>query len=383
MTRRSLKVVSAGRGHFHLTEKKRFALSVTAGFLALLLGLGVFAAVFIHEKLDRVDNEGISTTGEPLELDGKDYDETAFTTMSGDIMASSFENGVKEWATNGGEVLSSKNVFNVLLVGYDNRDGENEGNTDVMMLLSCNLKTKSITLASFLRDTWVYYETADGKTGYDKLNALYAKGGVDCLLFGIENHYKISADRYVAVNFASFQALIDEMGGIEVAVQKYEANYYNMYYKEQIPYGDSVHLDGAQTLGFCRIRKCDTDGDVSRTRRQQLVVQAIIKKFSALSPANMNDCLNVFLPYVKTNLSDSEILSVGTKAAVGRWYDYPVVRLDIPDENARLGYSGKEWFWVTDFPLAAGSLQTALYGRTNIELSEDRVTLIDIFQRTR
>ncbi len=364
-----------------LSKKKKAALGIVAAFLALVLGTGVFVSLYIRKQLSMLDNDNNQTTGEQLDFDGAVSDETVFQPINGDIDATGFEEGIRRWATNGGEKMSSKNVLNVLVMGYDSRSGENDGNTDLMMLLSYNAKEKTVTLASLLRDTWVYYETGDGRTGFNKLTSLYNLGGIDCLFQGIENHYKISVDRYVAVNFESFQALVDAMGGIEVPVQKYEANYYNVYYKEYLSYGDSVRLNGKQALGFCRIRKCDSDGDVSRARRHQLVVEAIIKKASEASVLSINSYVSTLLPYIKTNFSDNEILSLGAQAIRGQWYSLPLQQIKVPDEEARRGYAGEKWYWACDFPLAAQTLQTTLYGTSNITLPENRTTLIDLMTR--
>ncbi len=369
-----MKKHSFARGRF--SKKKKLAFGFIAGFLALIIGAGFFSFVSIDRKLSRLDNS--AATGEALNFDGRLHEETIYKTMEGDIEAASVEEGIRDWAENGGEILSSKNVLNVLIVGYDSRVGEFSGNTDVMMLLSYNKKTNALTLSSFLRDVWVFYETPDGKTGFDKLTALYDKGGYDCLFQGIENHYKISVNRFVAVNFESFQALVDEMGGVIVPVQKYEANYYKTYFGTEIPYGDNAHLTGEQALRFCRIRKCDSDGDVSRARRQQSVIQAILNKVSAASPVDMNRYLNALLPYVTTNFSDKELVSLGVRALAGRWYSLPINRRNVPDAHERIGWSG---VWVTDFPLAAQTLQNTLYGMTNIHLPETRTTLTDMFSR--
>jgi hypothetical protein len=39
------------------------------------------------------------------------------------------------------------------------------------------------------------------------------------------------------------------------------------------------------------------------------------------------------------------------------------------------------WYWAVDYPLAAQTLQKAIYGKTNIELSSDRITAIQLLTR--
>lgn len=366
----------APKGKRPISKKKKTVVIISV-ILAVLIAVAGIGTLYVKLKLGKL-NTGQDTDGPAF--DDQIYEDSDFSTIDADLNSTDFKESIKEWATNGGEVMSSKNVLNVLIIGYDSRKNEFSGNTDAIMLISLNKKTKEITMSSFLRDAYVYYETDSGKSGFNKINALCSIGGASCLMRAIENHYKVSVDNYVAVNFASFEKLIDEMGGVNVAVQKYEANYYNTYFKSEISYGDNVHLNGYQALGFCRIRKCDTDGDISRTRRQQSVVKAIINKVSTASAAQVDNYLDAVLPYITTDLKNQEIVSLGTKAILLKWYAYETQSMQIPTEESRYGYSGSTWIWVVDFPLSAQALQTAVYGQTNIALKEGRRTIIDILK---
>ncbi len=358
------------------SKKKKTVIIIFAALavLATIVGSGlIYTAVKLGKLNTGKDDSGI-ITDDPI------FEESDFSTIDADLNAASFKEAIKEWATNGGEVMSSRNVINVLLIGYDSRKNDLSGNTDGLMLMSLNRKTKKITVSSFLRDTYVYYKTDDGKTGYNKINALCSIGGAQCLKEAIENHYKISVENYVAVNFASFEKLINEMGGINVTVQKYEANYYKTYFKKEIPYGENVLLDGFQALGFCRIRKCDVDNDVSRVRRQQQVVKAIIDKVSKASVPQVDNYLDAVLPYISTDLKNQEIISLATKAILFKWYSYEIQNMQLPTEESRYGYAGSTWIWAIDFPLSAQAVQKAIFGMTNIELAQGRRTIIDILR---
>jgi LCP family protein required for cell wall assembly len=277
--------------------------------------------------------------------------------------------------------MSSKNVVNVLLIGADSRQGTNTGNTDVMMLVSLNKKTKQIKLVSFMRDSYLYIE-GKNNSYCAKLNAAFSMGGPETLLNTIENNYKIEIDDFVMVNFESFKAIIEAMGGITVDVQKYEANYANNRYKLSMPYGDGVTLDGEEALAFCRIRGCDADGDVSRTRRQRQVINAMINRVTNASVSDLNSYLNALLPYIYTGFTKSEILSLGMKAITNGWAFYERSELQIPTPETRTSGSMGSWIWVVDYQLAAQTLQNELYGESNIVLEDGRTTLIDIYKGT-
>jgi LCP family protein required for cell wall assembly len=205
-------------------------------------------------------------------------------------------------------------------------------------------------------------------------------GGPNTLIKSIENNYKIDIDNYVMVNFESFAAIVDAMGGITVDVQEYEANHSNSLLGGDMPYGEDVTLNGTQALYFCRIRNCDEDGDVSRTRRQRQVIDAIIDKVKNASIKDLNKYIDILLPYVDTGYSKTQILSLGIKALTGKWYSYERNQLQMPDEECRTSGSANAWIWVVDYQLAAHKLQNALYGMTNIKIEEGRTSLIDVYR---
>ena len=359
---------------YNLPKKRQRLLKVLSVFLVFAIILGTGLGIFINSKFNMM--------GDPEQYTDVIYEEEHFSDIDGDVNASNFKDALKNWATTGNDQkMSSKNVVNVLLIGADSRQGTNTGNTDVMMLVSLNKKTKQIKLVSFMRDSYLYIE---GKNNAycSKLNAAFSMGGPETLLNTIENNYKIEIDDFVMVNFESFKAIIEAMGGITVDVQKYEANYANNRYKLSMPYGDDVTLNGEEALAFCRIRGCDADGDVSRTRRQRQVINAMINRVTKASVSDLNKYLNVLLPYIYTGFSKSEVLSLGMKALTNGWAFYERSELQIPTPETRTSGSMGSWIWVIDYQLAAQTLQNELYGESNIVLEEGRTTLIDIYRGT-
>ena len=357
----------------NLPKKKKIIVSVVAIILAIILTLSAVLGIFVAQKFgllgDNINN---------AEYDDTIYDDDDFDDINIDIGSDDFKQALKDWATQGNEnKMSSKNVINVLLVGADR--GTNSGNTDVMMLVSLNKKTKQLKLVSFLRDSYLYIDSEKGSY-CSKLNAAFSMGGPECLMETIENNYKIEIDNYVMVNFESFVEIIDAMGGVTVDVQKYEADYNYKKFKINLPYGEDVTLNGEQALCFCRIRGCDSDGDVSRTRRQRQVIESIIDRVKTASMSDLNKYIDILLPYVDTGYSKTQILSLGVQALTGKWFNYERTQLQMPDEECRTSGSANAWIWVVDYQLAAHKLQTELYGKSNITLKEDRITIIDVYR---
>ena len=361
-------------------NKKKVALAILCFLLILCIGL--FAVGFNYwESLTEApppvedtltydfDDE---TQPEVLE-DDPEFDKI----FEGD--ATEFKAAIKEWATNGGDVMYSKDVLNVLCVGVDTRNKNTiSGLSDSMIIVSINQKLGTITLTSIMRDCFAYLESPDGVGSFNKINSAFPFYGIDNLINTLESHFKIRIDGYAMINFAFFKAVIDELGGVTVPVQEYEAAYINKTYGFDVVAGNAVTLNGDEALGFCRSRKCDADGDVSRTRRQRQVMVGLLQKAAKIETSEVTGYIKTFLPYLKTSYQESEVISLATKAVVGGWAKFDVQQLVMPDEASREAHSGSVWYWAVDYPLAAQTLQKTIYGESNIELAEDRVSPLDI-----
>ncbi len=364
--------------------KKRALKGILISVLSLFLVFTIVITAFVIDKFNKMGEKIDEKPQETVASEENQKDDIIFAeepdSIEIDIGSSDFKEAIKKWATTDNDKkMSDKNVINVLLVGFDSREGSYSGNTDVMMVASLNKKTKEIKLVSFLRDTYCYIET-EKSSYYTKLNAAYSLGGIECLKETIENNYKIKIDNYVLVNFESFKAIIDAMGGVTVRVEQYEAAYMNDVMGLNAPWGEEVTLNGIETLTFCQMRMLDADGDVSRTRRQRQVIEAIIDKASTATIGELNKYIDVFLPYIKTGFKKSEIISLGVSALTGKWYSYNVTELQMPTENTRISGNADFWIWVVDYELAANILQTELYGKSNIALKEDRKSILDIYR---
>lgn len=314
------------------------------------------------------------------------YEEDHNWTAMGDVDANSLNDFLYKWANNGGEKMYSKNVINVLLCGVDSETGKSDaGRSDIMMLVSINKKTKTITLVSLLRDSWTYMSLprSDGSyyDHYFKLNSAYSYGGPTTLLNTIENNYKIEIDQFIAVDFVSFPKLIDALGGVTVDVQEYEANYIRRTSShKRFPYGTAT-LNGDQALIYSRIRKCDADSDISRTRRQRSIIKALIDSAKSATNGQLLNAFKLVSPYIRTGYTQSEVFALIAQAYTNGWMNYKMVEVVLPNEDYVDRASTKingQWAWVADYASCAQKLQRALYGETNIVLDPNRTTALDL-----
>ena len=172
--------------------------------------------------------------------------------------------------------LPEKYITNIMLVGQNWREDEQNKLSDTMILCSINRKTKTMTMVSFLRDLYVPLPAYAGHgAGRNRINVCYAlgsswkrssEGGMEMLALCIEQNFGIHVDQTIEVSFESFPRIIDGFGGVEVDVTEAEAEYMT----REIGYIGDIEpglqtLDGMETLAYARIRKID--GDRQRAAR--------------------------------------------------------------------------------------------------------------------
>ncbi len=367
---------------FMAKDDKKNTKRVLIGIIVFLVLFIIFLiASFINDKLNLINIEGQDEifTGHGDEFT-EDFDEAEFEAMHEVSDAASLDDLLKKWYQLDGSIMDQKYIINVLLIGIDGKGGvQKGGNSDSLILVSINKKTEKITLCSFMRDSRTYFEI-NGRSRVAKVNATYSAGGAAATVETLEKYYKIDIDYYVAVDFTSFPQVIEALGGITVDMQEYEQKYINRTTTkiDKIPNYGKVKLDGDQALVYARIRKCDADSDVSRTRRQRGVITAIIESAKGASLTQLNSVVDTLLPLLATDCSKPKILSYGAQAVTQGWMNYEIQQLTMPDAEtmAEARIDGLSYV-VVDYPVAAQKVQMALYGTTNIQLDPDRVSAFD------
>ena len=234
---------------------------------------------------------------------------------------------------------SEKGITNILLAGTDGRPGEKNSRSDAMMILTVDSKNKSLKLTSLNRDTYV---NIPGR-GEEKLTHAYAYGGANLLVETIENNFEIDIQNYAVVDFYSFMDIVDTLGGVEVDVHENEINEINKFIKwdtykwsgetapmELIEHSGSQKLNGYQALSYARIRKNDSTQE--RDRRQRQVIEGLMNGVKDLPVTKYPKLLDTILPYVKTNMKPTEIISLaGDILGIG---SLSITQIEFPFANA-------------------------------------------------
>ena len=201
-------------------------------------------------------------------------------------------------------VKHGSHVVNILLVGQDRREGAGEyrQRSDSMILVSFNTSRNTITLTSFMRDQYVVIPGY----GFNKLNAAYVFGGFNLLNKTLEQNLGVFVDGNVEVDFSSFTAIIEMLGGVEINLTQAEADYLNKGFGWNLVPGLNL-LNGEQALNYARIREIDSD--YQRSNRQRTVIISLINRYKNVPVSDMMNVLNAVLPMIRTNMTNDQILS--------------------------------------------------------------------------
>ena len=211
-------------------------------------------------------------------------------------------------------------VVNILVVGQAAREEEVGRMSDTMILCTVNKETKKLTLTSFPRDSYVKlpnYVDSSGKKhscGMQRINVNYALGyswggtldAMGMLNQCIYENYGAEVDFNVEINFASFERIIEMMGGIEIELTEAEANHMTNDLDGIGSFEPGPNLlNGRQALHYARIRKIDSD--MERGNRQKNLISTIINRVKSLSLKELNAMVDEILPSIVTNMSNEDI----------------------------------------------------------------------------
>ena len=209
------------------------------------------------------------------------------------------------------QAIKQTKPITILLMGVDtgsqNRKETWEGNSDTMILVTVNPKTKKTTMTSLERDLLT---EVDG-LGQVKLNAAYAKGGAELAISTIQDMMNIHVDRYILINMKGLVDLVDAVGGITVnntfdfpiSIEENEPE----YTAKVEPGVQSVN--GDQALVYARMRYQDPEGDYGRQKRQREVIKKVVEKVLSLNSISHYQAI---LKAVSSNMQTNIELTSGS-----------------------------------------------------------------------
>lgn len=211
--------------------------------------------------------------------------------------------------------------INILLLGMGGANHPGGTLTDSIMVVSIDPNDKSIAMLSIPRDLYV---PIAGKKQSSKINEVYSIGekekagnGPVLMKETVSKILDLPIHYYVVVDFYGFVKFVNEIGGVDVTVDK---NLNDPYFPDANMQGydpfyikaGAQHLDGATALKFARSR--ETTSDFDRAARQQKIIAAVKEKclkanFFA-NPKKILDVVQIVGDHIRTDFTATEIVSL-------------------------------------------------------------------------
>lgn len=280
------------------------------------------------------------------------------------------------------ETLEMMSGYRTIAVfGLDARDMETEkGHSDVVMLICINNETGDIKLCSVYRDTYTR-DAMDEDGTYRKLTTMYWRDGALGALGALNMNFDLNVTDYISVNWYAVAKAIDLLGGIDIEVPESMMQYLNGYIQETrnatglftdpddfesdyIYTPGYQHLNGVQTVAFCRIRYIDSD--YGRASRQREVVSLLVEKAKTAKLSTLNSIADEVLGYVETNLEAGDVLRL-LKA---------ITRMNVADsegfpfEKQSATIDGASCVFPVDLETNVKELHAYLYGEEDYDPSD-------------
>lgn len=196
-----------------------------------------------------------------------------------------------------------ENIKNIALFGIDSND-DSTGRSDAVLILTIDNNNNKLKLTSIMRDSYVNIPNH----GMDKLNHAYAFGGPELAIQTLNNNFGLNIEDFVSVNFSSLPQIINLLGGVQINITEEEVNHI-----PTINAPGLYNLTGEEALYYSMIRYA-SGGDYVRTDRQRTVLNCLFSKLSQVPISSYPQILSEILPYIKTSMSSTEILSLSSKA---------------------------------------------------------------------
>lgn len=212
-------------------------------------------------------------------------------------------------------------IVNFLLLGADTTNPDNSGRTDVLTIVSVNRTAGTVSMLSIPRDLYVYipdHQVARINTAFGWGETNLGEGaGAQLLIDTIRYNLGLEIDYYARVDFNGFHQIVDDLGGVEVAVDcaiqdwrlrepGLDPTIEDNWEIFTLPVG--VHLmDGDLALWYARSRR--TSSDFDRGRRHQALLRALWRRIRGLNLIDqISDVWPQVLETVDTNITLEDML---------------------------------------------------------------------------
>jgi len=202
--------------------------------------------------------------------------------------------------------IPTEDPVNILVLGLD-KDIGGTRRTDVILVASVDLEKKKMMISSIPRDLMI-----DGK----KINSYYQSEGLEKFKKRIEQLTGITIKRYFIVDYDIFKFLGDELGPIEVFVDR------PMHYKDvaqnlEIDFTPGYYkMKGKELLAYLRFRKT-AEGDIGRLDKQRVIIEKLAQKALQKNVFALTELYREIKKRTEFNIEIGEVVYIFSKVKKG------------------------------------------------------------------
>jgi LCP family protein required for cell wall assembly len=159
----------------------------------------------------------------------------------------------------------------------------------------------------------------------------------------IEENFNITIDDCVLIDFQSFMAIVDSVGGVDVTVSDSEVTEINKVLRSEgnkiagddkddglLTTSGEQRLNGKQALTYSRIRYVG-NADFDRTQRQRYMVSAIVDRLKTPNVFRLYNFANTTSSELTTSLDTLEMYVLSLQAPFMLTYEVTQQRIPADD----------------------------------------------------
>lgn len=213
--------------------------------------------------------------------------------------------------------------INILLLGMGGVGHDGPFLTDTIIIASIKPSTGEVAMISIPRDLGVDIPGF----GWGKINHANSIGEVKKTNWGaafatevVEDTFNIDINYYTRVDFKAFEEIVDEVGGVNVNVERTFSDYQypapNDEYRTVSFSKGEQSMNGSRALIYARSRHGNNGegSDFARARRQQKVLLALKEKIFSVrtlaNPVHIHNIIKSLDKHLTTNMSFSDIIAL-------------------------------------------------------------------------
>ncbi len=195
----------------------------------------------------------------------------------------------------------------ILVLGSDARPGGGF-RTDIIIMVTINPMTGTVSALSFPRDLWVDLPG----WGANRINTAMVYGGFSLMASTLESNFGIRPTHYIMTTFNGFIQVIDSLGGVDVKASQGLRDVCKL--PEAVGGYCTVnagtkHMNGSFALWYVRSRYSSSDFDRER-RSQEVLMAAFTRLMSLNAVTRIPELFSIYQKNVETNLTLTDIVGL-------------------------------------------------------------------------